>query len=200
MSKLKDKANKLLRDVEEIELLADYMRPEDYAKIVISCAELSRHATDVLSQTYNRHDVFKTYNHVMAEAAGITFDSLPHGIKIGLPNPVPVRAKAGNKPLFDVEYYRSTLYAAFEAHFDANPVHFSNKVLIHICNFYEKESEMVDYDNLDMKALLDMISLFCLPDDNPRHYNLFFSSKIGDKRHAEVSILEDFDGNFLRNA
>ncbi len=57
-------------------------------------------------------------------------------------------------------------------------------------HIYEKETKIMDYDNLEIKSVIDNISLFLLEDDSGKYIDLYHTSEIKDKNYLQIYLME----------
>lgn len=143
---------------------------------------------DKMTGSYNRAEAEEMVMKTQIEDIDVKFDITDKGIQITLPRNLPKKKTFTDK--YDIALFRNSYIQAFKNYFTENPLHFDDKVMIHIHSIYLKESEMLDYDNMAIKQILDIITLFMLTDDNPTRYNLYMSAGIGKVRQTLITIEE----------
>jgi hypothetical protein len=141
-----------------------------------------------MSESYNRAEVVERIMTIRAEKADVKFERLDKGIQIRIPRNLPKKKKFTDKN--DIALFRDSYMQAFREYFTANPLYFEKKVLLHIHSVYLKEKEMLDYDNMAIKQIIDIITLFMLVDDNPSRYNLYMSASVGTERCTIITVEE----------
>ncbi len=57
-------------------------------------------------------------------------------------------------------------------------------------HIYDSSSKIMDYDNLEIKSVIDNISLFLLEDDSGKYIDLYHTSEIKDKNYLQIYLME----------
>lgn len=101
---------------------------------------------------------------------------------------LPKRMKNGTLRDLDVEYltYAAALNKAFKQHEIAR---YSEKVFLCFRHIYTSEREMLDHDNIEIKTVLDAITLNVLHDDGPKQCGLNIDYEMGEYKHTEIDIV-----------
>ena len=157
-----------------------------YNVIIEDISYIFNAVMDKMSEEYNRAESVEKYINVQAAAAEVQFIELDNGIQFVFPRNLP--RKKNFKDKYDIDMFRDSYLQTFKRYFNTHPMRFEEKVLIHIHSIYLKETEMLDYDNMAIKQILDIIALFLLVDDNPTRYNLYMSASVGSKRETRISV------------
>lgn len=69
---------------------------------------------------------------------------------------------------------------------------FKEKVVICIVHMYDSENKKgrcYDYDNLECKRILDVITSFTMPDDSPKYCDVFQTSEFGDSDKTRIFVM-----------
>ncbi len=187
MPDLRDLIDKLKRD--NIAVESGLVHGNDkYNPLIKDVTDIYNAIIGEMAASYNRAEATEKVLDVQCDEADVSFMDIDKGIQIIIPRNLPKKKAMTDK--YDIALFRKTYMQAFSRYFNDNPKHFSNKVMVHIHSIYLKESEMLDYDNMTIKQILDIITLFLLVDDNPTRYNLYMSAGVGDKRQTIITIEE----------
>jgi len=132
--------------------------------------------------------------HTAAELEQLLLDTVP--IKIGytcqgwfgvsMPMLLPKKAK-GSK-----EYVRSILYPAMRRFFHGQvPTYYPNCVLIfrHVYGRSRPERRYRDHDNIEVKAVSDVVALFVMKDDSPLCCSHYYCTAAGDSDRTEIYVV-----------
>ena len=109
---------------------------------------------------------------------------------ITLPLLLPRRQTVGAK------YIADTLSAALDTFVKKNPqLQRFGECTICVTHVYGNtlgaKGRVRDYDNLELKEILDVINLYLLEDDSGELCNHYYTSKLGDKDATIISIMEN---------
>lgn len=130
----------------------------------------------------------------------VTFEYLPDGIlHIILPELLPKRLKYNASTMeyenthersrfkrrYQEAFYREYQNGRFRMHTD--------KVFLFILNVFSKGERRTDHDNLDGKALQDMVSNMILLDDSPRQCANIYDEREGEYTHTEAYVVPEKD-------
>jgi len=94
------------------------------------------------------------------------------------------------------EYIRGYLYPALQRYFKSHPrIRFPNSVVIVRHNYDRKrpERQYRDHDNIEVKAMVDLLAAFLLDGDAPMRCFHFYCSAPGDADGTEVIVLRQSD-------
>lgn len=89
-------------------------------------------------------------------------------------------------------YIRGVLYPAMRRFFTGKaPVSYPDCVLIfrHIYDRHRPERAWRDHDNIEVNMVTDIIALYLLPDDAPRHCAHYYCSAAGDQDATTVYVV-----------
>lgn len=165
---------------------------DKYNVLIKDITEIYNLVISKMTESYNRAEATEKVLSIQCEAAEVTFDEIKDGIRIMLPRNLPKKKAFTDK--YDIALFRNSYMKAFGEYFSEQPKHFKEKVLIHIHSVFLKKSEMLDYDNMAIKQILDIIALFMLVDDNPTRYDLYMSASVGNERQTIITISESWKG------
>lgn len=109
-------------------------------------------------------------------------------IHIILKDLLPRRAD-DNKKHENRDYIRYKYTKAFHVFSKNNTIHYKDRVIVLIKNYFTSNEDMVDYDNIDSKIIMDCISTYFLKDDNPKTHIKVEDYGISKYRHSEIFII-----------
>lgn len=163
-------------DVQDFEMLTDRleMLSEKYA---CSVRDFS-----VLTFTSNRCETFDK----AAQVQGIEIHKDNNTVIVDLPQLLP--RKKGKQH----DYICEPLRYKFEEISETKNLKIRDKAVVCIIHIYDnvnKKARCYDYDNLESKKILDIISLFTLTDDAPEYCDVYQTVKLGDCDKTRVVIM-----------
>jgi hypothetical protein len=129
----------------------------------------------------------------VAESIPITIDLAPEGwLKMVIPALLP-RKEHGNQ-----DYIRENLYLAMRRFVQSRPpFHFEKSVIVfrHIYDHERPERLLRDHDNIELNAVVNVVALYLLPSDGPKHLEHYYCAARGEADSTEVYLVpqEDFD-------
>ena len=159
-----------------------------YNMLIKDVTEIYNAIINEMSRDYSRAEANEKILDVQADEADVDFKEVDRGVQIIIPRILPKKKNFTDK--YDIALFRNSYMQSFKRYFSKNPRHFDKKVMIQIHSVYLKESEMLDYDNMAIKQIIDIITLFLLVDDNPTRYNLYMSAGVGEKRETIITVEE----------
>lgn len=68
---------------------------------------------------------------------------------------------------------------------------YESKVVIVIINHFSDENSIKDHDNFEIKPIIDTISSFVLPDDNPDYCAHYMDSKYSETAYSEIFVIPE---------
>ena len=80
------------------------------------------------------------------------------------------------------------LYRSFNSFFCCNNIGYEERVDVYITSHYKEPDDVVDYDDLDYKPLIDVLTRNILPDDNPLYMRLICDAVWGKDDNDFVDI------------
>lgn len=175
----------------DIALMKDIIQVEDYDKIEVvgkGAVRKAKHCLystrKILTEVGYSEDLYAEYNDEM-QITGTNKDGILHII---LPELLPDKVAQGEGSRYD-EITRLYL-PAFRNFFSKGrfPIYESKAVLCFF-NYYTSEQELKDHDNFETKQIIDILSTFILPDDNPKWCSHFMDYRFGDKCHTEIYVI-----------
>ena len=127
------------------------------------------------------------------DLGGIIVKDLQEGIELYLPRLLPNKKKISDKN-GDINLFKTRLYNAvnFFVEKNKNAVFFASKVDIVIHQYFKSPASVKDYDNCDIKQLIDVVAAFFMKDDSPIEYNLHMYGDIdGQDNYTIVKIVPE---------
>lgn len=106
-------------------------------------------------------------------------------LKIEIPELLPARLKNNNTSTFTETYYRAAFRTYFQNHED---IKYKEKVLITIETRCNNKQRLLDYDNMAIKHIIDVIAFYIMADDSPLDYELYMKSCL-DKEEQNKTII-----------
>ncbi len=149
----------------------------------------------VIAESYNKQK--ESINKVSKikliddDKGGIIFTRTENGVEIFFPRLLPNKKKLADKN-GDIELFKRRLHAAAKD-FSEKPdghIFFTSKTDITIHQFYKRKSGVKDYDNCDIKQVIDTITMFFMPDDSPLEYNLHMYGDLDGKENYTIISIE----------
>ena len=169
----------------------DYVKNEEVfnslsEKINMLSEKFSCSVREFCQKTYSvsRNNVYQN----AAEAQGIEVHKEGNQIVIDLPFLLP--KKKGK----DVRFIGDPLRHQFEKLSETEKLKFNEKVVICIVHMYNNESvkaRCYDYDNLESKRILDVITSFTMVDDSPKYCDVYHTSKLCDKDKTRIFVMPE---------
>ncbi len=91
---------------------------------------------------------------------------------------------------YDLAKYKQDIIESFNSYFKDHVILFDRRVDVIITSHYNDMNHMVDYDNLEIKPIIDAISRNMLVDDNPMCCRLILDAVYGNikKEFTEVVV------------
>ena len=159
--------------------------------LVRSCEKLALTARALPAYTGNAGAMVEVEDQ-MAEVTPVALSFTPEGW-FTLKMPFLLPQKRGK----ELDFLLGLLYPQFRRFFkNQNPVMFPEGVLVfrHVYDRTRPDRQWRDHDNLEVKAVADIVALFLLPDDNPSVCEHFHCSASGDEERTEVYLIprQDF--------
>lgn len=140
----------------------------------------------------NGKDVYEIIDDVIVESSGVKVDYIKEGwLGIRLPALPPKRKQFHSRHLFE------PLNIALREFFD-NQLFLDKRKMVLCCRFVYSNTvpleSYLDYDNLELKMLTDVIASHTTMTDAPYRLNSYCCSAQGEETHMEIFLilLEDF--------
>ncbi len=90
---------------------------------------------------------------------------------------------------YDREYLRNCYTASFNKFCkNGKPIWYTGKVVLYFINHSNGNK---DHDNLDQKPLVDVITTYLLPDDNPKWCSHYMDFKEDNKEYTELYVIPE---------
>lgn len=191
--------NKLLKLITLVEQIEELFKKKDYDKIIENNRKMiytSEEITQMIRQIPSNVGIKDNYSHLnemnikySLEPDEVTFEVLEKDvIHITLKDLLPRRAD-DNKKHENRDYIRYKYTKAFHVFSKSNFIEYKERVIVLFKNYFVSMDDMVDYDNLDPKIIMDIITTYFLIDDNPQRYIKIEDYGIHEKRHSEIYII-----------
>jgi len=191
-----DEIRRLEQDMIALQSIDIVNYPENYSNLSHRAAIKSEHITRKL-----RELVFKTTNRDWSdllvcsanELAISVHCSVDDAVEIILPCLIPGRKKKAT------EFISAPLFATLDRFVRESPLgqpfeRFTNCV-IWITHVYDIttycNARKRDYDNIEIKGIIDVINSFLLTDDNGVLCSIYHTSKMSDKDLTNISVMKE---------
>jgi len=109
-------------------------------------------------------------------------------IEITLPCLFPKR-----KRKLDSEFLLDPLYYALDKYIEERPVNKYRHCVVCFSHIYDRELPMRrirDYDNIEIKQILDIVTAFLMVDDGGALCDAYSSTELGDTDCSKISVME----------
>ncbi len=190
IQRIKAELTKLSATLCAIENMDSALYPENYATLVTDAALRSETiACSVRHLLYDSTTIQKAEYLVAASSAhGITVRQNEDVLEVRLPCLLPKKKqRASPEFLIDPLYFSLSQYA--ETHMLP---HFRHCVVC-FCHIYSQElpaSQIRDYDNLEMKQLLDVLAAFLMVDDTGLLVDAYNTTELGEQDSTCICIMD----------
>lgn len=171
--------------------IKEYVKYESICEKIVNLSRLMPMSTGSININEDIMNVIESENNV-------DVNIIENGwFYVKIPSILP-KKESGNP-----SYIRTTLYYSLRKFFFNNTVEkFTEKCTIIFKHNYSKERpyrEYRDHDNIEINAVVDLIALFILKDDNPlRLDHYYFSTSQNDVDNTEIFVVPTKDiGLFL---
>lgn len=166
--------------------------PENYSRLAADAALLSEQITCRLRHLlYGSTEVRKERYLVSAgDAQGITIQNENGILQITLPCLLPKR-----KQRQSTEYLTDPLYFTLSRYTDGHMLPMYRHCVVCFCHIYSKElpaNRIRDYDNLEMKQLLDVLATFIMEDDNGLLVDAYNTTELGETDCTCICVMDKF--------
>lgn len=200
-------SNSLIKDTEALlkplNTQQAHLSTEEYDKAIYDGKYALQRANSIanrirklLSELGYEEDVFSMREESMRIEGSLMDGDVLHII---LPELLPDKVLQGDTGRY--AQIASTYSVAFQSFFGEK--HFciyEQKAVICFINFFTKEQELKDHDNFEVKQVIDILSAFLLPDDNPKWCANFMDYRMGEWCHTEIYVVpESKFQNFIKN-
>jgi len=140
----------------------------------------------------------KITEQIITENANVKMGFTPEGwFGVVMPVLLPKKNKGST------DYIREIMYLAMENFFRGKPpVRYTDCIIIfrHIYRYDRPERQNRDHDNIEVKAVIDIIALYVLFDDSPLYCSHYYCSAPGDENRTEIFIVPkpEFESWFIK--
>ena len=184
---ISNRINRILGDLQKLsntlcamENTDIFQYPENYAMLATDAALLSeRIACRLRRLLYGSTGIRKeTYLSSAGDAQGSTIHNEGGVLQITLPCLLPKR-----KQRHSTEYLTDPMYFALSRYADGHMLPMYKHCVVCFCHIYSKElptNRVRDYDNLEMKQLLDVLATFIMEDDSGILVDAYNTTEIGE--------------------
>ena len=164
--------------------------PENYAMLTTNAALRSELiACRMRHLIYQSTDIKKS--NYLASAGivqGITIKENDGVLDITLPCLLPKRKKRQS-----TEFLVDPLYFTLSQYYDSHPTKRYNHCVVCFSHVYSKDfpkQNIRDYDNLELKQLLDVIATFIMEDDTGLLVDAYNTTEVGDIDCTRISVMD----------
>ena len=194
---ISNRINRILGDLQKLsntlcamENMDIFQYPENYAMLATDAALLSeRIACRLRRLLYGSTGIRKeTYLSSAGDAQGITIQNEGGVLQITLPCLLPKR-----KQRHSTEYLTDPMYFALSRYADGHMLPMYKHCVVCFCHIYSKElptNRVRDYDNLEMKQLLDVLATFIMEDDNGLLVDAYNTTELGEKDCTCICVMD----------
>ena len=190
ITQTQNESERLLRELKILSYTDPTCHPKDYEKISTDAALLGERITCRLRHlVYDMTEIKKSdYLVATGETHGIEIKYEDGFFKITLPCLLPKRNKRnGSEFLIDPLYFTLMDYKR------THSVPFFKQCTICFTHVYDeslRKSHVRDYDNLELKQVLDVLSAFVLTDDNGYLCDAYHTTEFGATSCTRITIME----------
>ena len=190
ITQTQNETERLLRELQTLCRIAPPSNPEIYEKISIGAALLSGRITCRLRHlVYDMTEMKKAEYLVAAgEAHGIEINYEDGIFEITIPRLLPKRKKWDS-----TEFLLDPLYFTLSDYKRSHHFPLFRHCTICFTHVYDEtlcKSRVRDYDNLELKQVLDTISAFVLSDDTGRLCDMYHTTEFGATSCTRITIME----------
>ena len=166
--------------------------PENYSRLATDAALLSEQiACRLRHLLYGSTGIRKERYLVSAgDAQRITIQNENGILQITLPCLLPKR-----KQRQSTEYLTDPLYFTLSRYTDGHMLPMYRHCVVCFCHIYSKElpaNRIRDYDNLEMKQLLDVLATFIMEDDNGLLVDAYNTTELGEEDCTCICVMDKF--------
>ena len=141
-----------------------------------------------------RHLIYSTLNvtkrDLMKKTAAVHETDINYidGIfTVTLPALLPKKKKSNKS-----EFITDPLYFALDEYFTKNNMEIFKECVVVFEYIYDKNTpsrRICDYDNIEIKPVLDAVSAFAMTDDGGKLCDIFHTAKLGEKDCTKISVM-----------
>lgn len=129
------------------------------------------------------------------EEKNVVFSYKNNVLHIKLPELLPHRPQFDTSTremryYYDIDAWRAGYLAAFQKEFINGKYRvYDNKVVLYFLHHVDRTKNVPDIDNLEIKVITDIITLFLLTDDDHKHVCHFMDMVEDDSSYTEIMII-----------
>lgn len=101
------------------------------------------------------------------------------------------------------DYVASPLARCLDNFVEENELRFGENLVVCFNQIYDENSPLRrvrDYDNIDLKRILDIVAIYFLDDDSGYYIDMFNTTTFGEKDMTKISIMDKkYFENWLKN-
>lgn len=186
LNQITDEVSRLSSDLAATEGTNPQRYPENFTDLLVSASLRAERLTCRLRQlVYAGANVKKAeYLRRAAAAQGIEIYRSGATATVRLPGLLPKR-KGGHSSEFLVD----TLFFAMSEYAMAYELPKPPHAVVCFIHAYAKEHSVRDYDNIECKQVLDVISLFALQDDSGACCDVYHTTRVGTEDETLIHIM-----------
>ncbi len=163
--------------------------PENYAVLATEAALRSERIACRMRHLLYASNIGnkRKYLQSAGDAHGLSIQHRDGVLEITMPALLPKK-----KQRQSVEFLTDPLFFALARYKDDHMLPMYNQCVVCFCHIYDKalpESRIRDYDNIEMKALLDVIATFLMEDDTGLLVDAFNATEIGDTECTKICVM-----------
>ncbi len=112
--------------------------------------------------------------------------------KITLPILLPKNDMIGLLPDY-ADGFRRPLFNALKSMFPSRRPKYTCRAALLVLSVFADPADVVDYDNFDIRHLINCVAYYFLTDDSPIYYSLHMEYSMGDTSHTEIYLVPEDD-------
>lgn len=164
--------------------------PENYAMLTTDAALRSELIACRMRHLIYQNTDIKKSNYLASAGIvqGITIKENDGVLDITLPCLLPKRKKRQS-----TEFLVDPLYFTLSQYYDSHPTKRYNYCVVCFSHVYSKDfpkQNIRDYDNLELKQLLDVIATFIMEDDTGLLVDAYNTTEVGDIDCTRISVMD----------
>lgn len=124
----------------------------------------------------------------VAQNQGIRIENKEGIMQITLPSLLPKRKQQRN-----TEFLIDPFYFAFSQYADTNPIQKYRECIVCFSHVYSRElptRRIRDYDNIELKQILDVIATFIMLDDSGLLCDAYNTTELGDEDCTRIFVMD----------
>ncbi len=184
MDKLISSLNGLTREMQEIvvrEKILNTTCINEREKVLLSIEKVIIDYRDkiIIQKKYTN-----TYIPKVVDAFGIGILYEKDILKITLPNPISKKKIKNNRFITDPLSYMCNQFLK------SNNIKRYENCILYFEHNYSDKNKVKDYDNLELKSIIDVISLYFLTDDSGKYIDIHHTSKVSENNYLQLYIID----------